>query len=150
MKRALSDEPATIAFGADLYRQMPSPFNGWTLLLSGELGAGKSTFARAFIRAAGHEGAVPSPTYTLIEPYRVASGRLYHVDLYRISSEEELEYLGWSELGDGLRMVEWPERAPRLSRDADLGVHFEYAGAGRTVTVSGLSLRGQELIQKIN
>ena len=94
------------------------------MLLTGELGAGKSTFARAFIKAAGHTGAVPSPTYTLVEPYKLAAGNIYHVDLYRVSGEEELRYLGWNELDDGFRIVEWPDRAPGLASQADLAIRF--------------------------
>lgn len=149
-QRELRDEQSTIDFGAELFEAMSASFQGWTVLLSGELGAGKSTFARAFIRAAGHVGAIPSPTYTLVEPYQLASESLYHIDLYRIASEEELEYLGFDELADGLRLIEWPERAPRLASEADLQVHFDYAGEGRTATISALSERASDLIQKIN
>ena len=68
MRRHLPNEAATIAFGQEVLEALPEDLAGWTLLLSGELGAGKSTCARARIRAAGHTGAVPSPTYTLVEP----------------------------------------------------------------------------------
>ena len=97
-------------------KALPDELGGWTLLLSGELGAGKSTFARALIRAAGHDGPVPSPTYTLVEPYNLSAGRFYHVDLYRVSDEEELRYLGWNELDDGFRLVEWPDQGTRPDR----------------------------------
>ena len=120
------------------------------MLLRGELGAGKSTFARAFIKAAGHTGAVPSPTYTLVEPYKLGSVNIYHVDLYRVSSEDELRYLGWNELDDGLRLVEWPDRAPGLVAAADLSLELHYAGESRTVNIEALSDRGSALIQKIN
>jgi tRNA threonylcarbamoyladenosine biosynthesis protein TsaE len=119
-------------------------------LLQGELGAGKSTFARAFINAAGHRGTVPSPTYTLVEPYELASGKIYHIDLYRVSDSEELRYLGWNEFDDGLRLVEWPDRAPDLAEDADLLIELNYAGDSRTVDIVGVSERGAALILKIN
>ena len=93
-ERFLADESATMALARQVYAALPGDFSGWTVLLTGELGAGKSTFARALIQAAGHTGVVPSPTYTLVEPYELRSGKLYHVDLYRISDEEELRYLG--------------------------------------------------------
>lgn len=150
MKRALKDEQATAAFGAEMLAVLPRPCHGWTILLTGELGAGKSTFARALIQAAGHVGAIPSPTYTLIEPYELAKLKIYHIDLYRIADEEELELLGWNELDDGLRLIEWPERAPALTRSADLHLHLGYAGDGRAATLSALNERGRELIQKIN
>ena len=150
MKRSLPDEAATMALAEQLYAALAGELAGWTILLRGELGAGKSTFARAFIKAAGHEGAVPSPTYTLVEPYNLASGNLYHIDLYRVSGVEELRYLGWNELDDGVRLVEWPERAPGLEDEADLVLELEYAGPSRLARMSGLSERGSALIQKIN
>lgn len=142
MKRMLADEAATIEFGRCFLEALPESLAGWTVLLSGELGAGKSTFARALIRAAGHSGPVPSPTYTLVEPYTLPRGIIYHVDLYRIASEEELRYLGWNELDDGFRLVEWPERAPGLVAEADVALSLTYEGDGRRVEVSGLSERG--------
>ena len=72
MKVMLADEAATIDFAHRVWRALPDKLDGWTLLLRGELGAGKSTFARALIKAAGHDGAVPSPTYTLVEPYALS------------------------------------------------------------------------------
>ena len=147
MKRFLADEAATIAFGQELLNAMPEDLAGWTLLLNGELGAGKSTFARAFIRAAGHTGAVPSPTYTLVEPYQLSRGNIYHVDLYRVSDEEELRYLGWNELDDGCRIVEWPDRAPGLTAQADLSLTFSYANDGRNVEVVALSPRAEALLK---
>ena len=92
MSLYLSDEAATIAFAERLHAALPADVAGWTVLLDGELGAGKSTLARALIRAMGHIGVVPSPTYTLVEPYQLPAGSVYHVDLYRISAEEELRF----------------------------------------------------------
>ena len=146
MKRHLPDEAATIAFGEELLNALPEDLAGWTLLLTGELGAGKSTFARALIRAAGHTGAVPSPTYTLVEPYALSQGNIYHVDLYRVSDEEELRFLGWNELDDGCRIVEWPDRAPGLTAQADLSIVFSYAGEGRDVEVTPLSDRATAIL----
>ncbi len=145
MKRYLEDEAATIAFGQELLDALPEDLAGWTLLLNGELGAGKSTFARALIRAAGHTGAVPSPTYTLVEPYSLSRGNIYHVDLYRVGDEEELRYLGWNELDDGCRIVEWPDRAPGLAEQADLSLTFSYSGDGRAVELIPLTPRATSL-----
>lgn len=150
MNRHLAGEEATQALAREIFAALPGDWAGWTLLLSGELGAGKSTFARALIKAAGHQGAVPSPTYTLVEPYKLATGKIYHVDLYRVSDPEELRFLGWSELDDGLRLVEWPDRAPDLVQEADLALELSYAGNARNVSLQGLSARGSALIQKIN
>lgn len=149
MKHFLSDEAATIAFGQAVLDALPADLAGWTLLLRGELGAGKSTFARALIRAAGHEGPVPSPTYTLVEPYSLSRGNIFHVDLYRVSDEEELRYLGWNELDDGCRIVEWPDRAPGITDQADLSLTLTYDGEGRTADLVGLSDRGKALVSRL-
>ncbi len=150
MNRFLVGEEATVALAREIFAEMPDDLAGWTVLLSGELGAGKSTFARAFIKAAGHEGAVPSPTYTLVEPYKLPCGNIYHVDLYRVSDPEELRFLGWGEQDDGIRLVEWPDRAPGLVQEADLALELKYDGTSRKASIEGLSNRGSALIQKIN
>ena len=147
MNLFLADEAATIDFAERLFGKLPVDFAGWTVLLSGELGAGKSTIARALIKAAGHAGPVPSPTYTLVEPYQLPCGNIYHIDLYRVSDAEELAYLGWEELDDGLRLVEWPDRAPGLSAQADLVLTLAYENAGRRAELRALSNRGEALVK---
>lgn len=142
----LADEAATLDLGAALVRALPAERDGWLILLQGELGAGKTTLARAMLGALGHAGRVPSPTYTLVEPYDLPGGMIYHVDLYRISDESELEYLGWEDLGDGLTLVEWPERAPLVSGTADLRIALAYAGDGRRARIESLSERGAEAL----
>jgi len=146
----LPDVAATDDLARRLGAALPAQPAGWTLLLEGELGAGKSTLARALIASTGHRGPVPSPTYTLVEPYDTARGMIYHIDLYRISSPEELHYLGWSELDDGLRLVEWPDRAPGLVAQADLRVRLSYRGHGRTAQLEALSERGGDLLTRLD
>lgn len=86
------------------------------LCLRGDLGAGKSTLARAIAHGAGVAGDVPSPTFNLVFRYDTPRGRVWHLDLYRLEREDEVWELGWGELGDAgdLVMVEWPERAESL------------------------------------
>jgi tRNA threonylcarbamoyladenosine biosynthesis protein TsaE len=144
----LSDEAATEALAERLRAALPEELAGWTILLEGELGAGKSTFARALIHALGHEGPVPSPTYTLVEPYRIGDNAIYHIDLYRVSSVDELQFLGWNELDDGLRLVEWPERAAELDESADVRVRLSYEKQGRCAEFQGLSAKGAELLRR--
>ena len=146
----LADEAATNELAGRLGMALPDSLAGWTVLLPGELGAGKSTFARALIRALGHRGPVPSPTYTLVEPYKVPRGSIYHIDLYRISSGEELRFLGWNELDDGLRLVEWPDRAAGLTEQADLQLTIEYSGSGRAAHWLALSGKGGELTRRLD
>ena len=150
MSLYLPDEAATIAFAQRLHALLPDDIAGWTILLDGELGSGKSTLARALIRAMGHLGTVPSPTYTLVEPYTLSRGNVYHIDLYRVSAEEELRYLGWHELEDGFRLVEWPDRAPALAAAADLWLQLSYENAGRRLEMSGLSERGTRLAGQLS
>ena len=145
MKLYLADPAATEQLAGRLLRALPADTAGWTVLLDGELGAGKSTFARALIKALGHTGPVPSPTYTLVEPYRISDRIIYHIDLYRIAGDDELRYLGWTELDDGMRLVEWPERAPGLLQQADLSLSLSYKGEGRCAEFHGISERGAKL-----
>lgn len=91
--------------------------------LRGDLGAGKTTWARALLRGLGHSGRVPSPTYTLLEHYSFGALAVVHLDLYRLASETELENLGlrdWLEQPATWVLVEWPERAPQLEARCDL------------------------------
>ena len=150
MTTFLADEAATIDFARTLHEALPEDLGGWTVLLEGQRGAGKSTLARALIRSLGHDGAIPSPTYTLVEPYSLGRNTVYHVDLYRVSDEEELRFLGWNELDEGFRIVEWPDRAPALTAGADLRIGLDYENAGRNVTVTGLSERGEALAKCLN
>lgn len=145
----LSDPAATEALGRALARALPAVPSGWRILLKGDLGAGKSTLARALLRTLGHQGPVPSPTYTLIEPYDFATFIAYHVDLFRIGDEEELVHLGFDELGDGLLLVEWPERVPGLASRADLEVSLDFEGRGRVATLRPLSDRASRLVAEL-
>ncbi len=145
----LADEAATEELGRNLMAVLPDDAGGWMILLQGELGAGKSTLVRSMIRALGHEGKVPSPTYTLVEPYRLSGLTVYHVDLYRISEASELEFLGWSDLSDGLLLIEWPERVAGLDQQADVRIDLSYRGDGRIAEVSGISERGREMLKAV-
>ena len=149
MSMLLQDEGATVALATELAAALPASTAGLTLLLRGDLGTGKSTFARALIRALGHSGPVPSPTYTLVEPYDLPGGMVYHIDLYRVSAEEELRYLGWTELDEGFRIVEWPDRAPGIAAKADIAVELEYEEPGRRADVVALSEAGQRIVDRM-
>ena len=145
----LPDEQATNALGAAMAAALPQDFQGWSLLLQGDLGAGKSTLARPMLHALGHKGRVPSPTYTLVEPYQFPQGDIYHIDLYRVTALDELEFLGWSDLDAGLKLIEWPERVPALVDTADIKLVLEYEENGRTAVVHGISDRGAALLSRM-
>ena len=146
---SLPDPEATETLARQVAAALPEIPAGWLILLEGELGSGKSTFARALLRAYGHEGPVPSPTYTLVEPYSLPGFDAYHIDLYRIADDGELEFLGWSDLDNGLRLVEWPARVPHLYAGSDLLVSLSYAAEGRLAELSASSERGAELIRNL-
>ena len=142
----LPDPGTTEALAGKLSRSLPDDVAGWVILLQGELGSGKSTLARAMLRELGHSGAVPSPTYTLVEPYNLPQKTIYHIDLYRISDTEELDFLGWADLEDGLRLIEWPERVSGLAAQADVLVELAYVGSGRAAELTAISRRGEDLL----
>lgn len=128
--RTLASPDATETLGRDLATHAPAR---GIVYLEGDLGAGKTTLARAFLRALGVAGAVRSPTYTLIERYPVASGEIAHLDLYRIADPGELEFLGLDDLAADARLwlVEWPERGAGALPAADVRVQLRVEGAGR-------------------
>lgn len=105
--------------------------------LRGDLGSGKTTWARAMLRGLGYRGRVPSPTYTLLEHYALEGLDVVHLDLYRLSGDAELENLGlrdWLASASTWLLVEWPERAPQLAAQCDLMLEFsERRPAGRSV-----------------
>jgi len=125
---ALPDEAATAALAGRLARELRAPA---TVFLRGDLGVGKTTFTRYFLRACGINGSVKSPTYTLLEPYQLDDGPFYHFDLYRINDPWELELAGFAELFDAcaLRFVEWPEKGADWLPAAALELEFS-AGVG--------------------
>ena len=122
--------------------------------LRGPLGAGKTTWVRAFLRALGHNGIVPSPTYTLVEPYEVGGFRIWHVDLYRLRDPLELEGLGVRELldGDAMMLVEWPERWPEIDAHSDVHLHFRHgeSESARQLEVEAGSERGKEFLGRMD
>lgn len=146
---SLGDRSDTDRLGAAMARALPESVAGWIVLLQGELGSGKSTLARAMLRTLGHTGTVPSPTYTLVEPYQLSKKTIYHVDLYRIMNPEDLDFLGWSDMEDGLRLIEWPERVPDLAGQADVLVELRYAGNGRAAELTGLTDRGRKYCARV-
>ena len=141
----LADESATLALAARCARVF---HGGGVVFLGGDLGAGKTTFSRGVLRALGHRGAVKSPTYTLVEPYRVEGIAVYHCDFYRLSAPDELEFLGLRDCfgGGSLWLIEWPERGAGWLPAPDLSALLRVDGNGRQAVLSaGSELGGRWL-----
>lgn len=134
---ALPDEDATARFAARL-AAIVEP--GDTLLLSGPIGAGKTAFARALIRAAAQNPAedVPSPTFTLVQTYPTPRGEIWHADLYRLSHPDEAVELGLADAFEtAICLVEWPDRLGELAPPTALALEFSAGRAGHGVVLRG-------------
>ena len=109
----LNDTEATEQFGASLYKILPAKC---VVFLQGDLGAGKTTLVRGFLRASGYNGTVKSPTYNIVEEYAIAQQAVFHFDLYRLSSPEELEWIGINDYfaQQSICFIEWPEKLSKL------------------------------------
>jgi len=148
MNYFLSDAAATDALGGLLARTQPA---NAIVHLHGDLGAGKSTLARAWLRALGVSGAIRSPTYTLVEHYPLPDGgKALHLDLYRIAAAGELEFLALDDAAATLWLVEWPERAAGALPDADLRVELAVEGEGREARLIGGSPAGVDWLDRMS
>ena len=140
------DEAATRRIGAALARALEP---GAVIHLHGELGAGKTTLARALITTLAPGARVKSPTYTLIESYPDATPPIHHLDLYRIADPGELEFLGLRELADegAAMLVEWPQRgADRIpAPDVTIALALDAAGTGRHIVLAPRTERGRRI-----
>ncbi len=142
----LPDETATAALAARLAR-LARP--GDAVLLEGPLGAGKSAFARAFLRAASGDAAleVPSPTFTLVQAYDLPACPAFHFDLWRLDGPSGIAELGWEEAREGIVLVEWPDRLGDLRPDDALLITLAPGGTedSRMATLSGWDGRLKDL-----
>jgi len=122
------------------------------VFLSGELGSGKTTLARGIIRGLGHTGRVKSPSYALVEPYKLSKLYLYHFDFYRFTNPKELAEAGFREYfsADTVCLVEWPENATGLLPAADLTITIEAAGPGRKVEIASGTEAGKHCLRNLN
>ena len=147
MKLVVHDGAAMAAVGELLAKAC---HDALVFYLYGELGAGKTTLVRGFMRGMGYSAAVKSPTYTLIEPYEVGARHLYHLDLYRVRDAAELDYLGLRELQDSnaILLVEWPERGEGFLPPADILLKIDYAAEGRHLSLEARSVAGEKLMRE--
>lgn len=143
LTKVLGDEAATAGFGAALAPVMRA---GDLVRLEGDLGAGKSTLARALIATLTGVKEAPSPTFTLVETYPAPKFSLWHFDLYRLETPQDIWELGLEEaLDGGALLIEWPERAEGLLPQGALTLRLEIAGSGRRLTISGDEVWGARL-----
>jgi len=148
----LPDEAATLTLGREL---APLLVPGMVVWLEGELGAGKTTLARALLRGLGHTGPVKSPTYTLVEVYVVSSLYWYHFDFYRFNVPEEFDDAGLGEYfrKDSICLVEWPAKALGHVPPADLALDFRFAEnapeSGRALDLLARSEAGQQCLTSL-
>jgi tRNA threonylcarbamoyladenosine biosynthesis protein TsaE len=146
----LPDAAATEALGVSLARTFPgAEETSACLYLEGDLGAGKTTCVRAFLRACGVRGLIRSPTYTLVETYRI-DGRTspltcVHIDLYRLEGVGQVDELGLRDFLDAgrLLLVEWPQKGAGSLPSPDLEISFEFAGSGRHARLRAGTARGR-------
>jgi tRNA threonylcarbamoyladenosine biosynthesis protein TsaE len=148
-QRDVVNEQAVADLAAEFAAKVSAPL---VIYLQGDLGAGKTTFARAYIHALGFKGYVKSPSYGLLETYRAGGQDILHLDLYRIEDPEELEYLALRDLfGDNtVLMVEWPDRGKNHLPEPDLVLDFGEKDETRFVECRPFSVRGEQLAVKVS
>ena len=148
----LNDEREMTEFAGKLSRVISDLAVPLTVFLSGDLGAGKTTLSRGIVRGLGHQGAVKSPTYTLVEPYKLALGMVYHFDLYRLVDAEELEHMGFADylLEAQLCLIEWPENGRGFLPQPDITIKINPSATGRCVTLVAGNQCGNEFLKELS
>ena len=146
---ALNNEDAT----QNLAQVLAQHFTTGVVYLVGDLGAGKTTLSRYFLHALGHQGAVKSPTYTLVEPYNIQGKDIFHFDLYRLNDPYELELMGirdYLETPDALFLFEWPSKGGDEIPKADLIINIEKSedDLARTAALSFSSEALQQALER--
>lgn len=143
-----TSEAETLALAAKLAQAITLPC---FMTLSGQLGAGKTTFTRGILQTLGHAGIVKSPTFTMVESYQLSGKLVYHFDLYRVNDSEELELIGIRDYfrENALILLEWPEHAAQILPAADIDCTIVTRGTGRVFTFSANTNLGRTLLQHL-
>ncbi|MBX6965545.1 tRNA (adenosine(37)-N6)-threonylcarbamoyltransferase complex ATPase subunit type 1 TsaE [Alcaligenes faecalis] len=145
---SLPDEDATTALAERLAPLLGGQVSGvpagGRIHLHGDLGAGKTHFVRALLRACGVTGRIKSPSYALLESYKVSSLYFYHLDFYRFSDPREWVDAGFRDIlqDNAVVLIEWPEKAGDLLPEPDLDLDLDYCGDGRLATLDARSAKG--------
>ncbi len=144
-----NNESAMEQLGSALAKSIGSA--GLIIYLNGELGAGKTTFVRGFLRALGVLHTVKSPTYTLVEPYQIEQTSIYHFDLYRLNDSQELEAIGIRDYFHvkAICLVEWPQKGAPLLPSPDLTLDIHIRENERLVEITANNNRGNDALQAL-
>ena len=153
----LTNEAATVSIGESIAKVLQWQIDqqqaqqSLVVFLNGDLGAGKTTLTRGFVRGMGHQGNVKSPTYTLVEPYELPPWQVYHFDLYRLADPEELEYMGIRDYfsDNCCCFIEWPEKGEGLLANADIIINMVYQDEQRVIDLLACSGRGEGVLQQL-
>ena len=151
MQILLEDEQKMQVFGekiAQVIGQINAPL---LILLNGDLGAGKTTLSRGILNGLGHRGSVKSPTYTLVEPYDLEIGKVFHFDLYRLVDPEELYDIGFNDYltESQLCMIEWPDKGGSLLPKADISLQINSNVTGRQVILTAQTSLGSQCVNEL-
>jgi len=144
----LADEEATFAFSHRLAAKLEP---GMVIYLYGNLGAGKTTLVRGILKALGYTGRVKSPTYTLVETYRIDGLDLLHFDLYRLHDGSEWDSAGFRDDYDGknIFLIEWPDHAQGCIPDPDVAIALDILPKGRTLVASAITETGKRCLEQL-
>lgn len=158
--KTIVDESTMLDFGGKIASNIST---GLVIFLNGDLGAGKTTLVRGFLRQLGYNGAVKSPTFTLVESYplnnlepQITNQKLkelliYHFDLYRLCDAEELDYMGMSDYLDGqaVVLIEWPEKGNGFLPIADIIINIKYKGKQREIDMIAQTSQGKCMLARV-
>lgn len=148
IKKNIPNEEAMQALAASVAKAIKTRA---IIYLYGELGAGKTTFARGLLRGLGYEGKVKSPTYTLVEPYELVDNTVFHFDLYRVNTPDELIHIGIDDYfaRPAICLIEWPDKGKPFLAQADIECHIEFNDTDREVNFIALTQLGSDILQQL-
>ncbi len=152
MNQFIPDEASMLKFGEQFAKaSFQKKLTPLTIFLHGQLGAGKTTFTRGFLRGLGYQGRVKSPTYTLVESYDLSGLPVFHFDFYRLHDAAELEFMGVQDyfIPSAICLIEWPEKGDAFLPEPDLFFYFNLHGTGREVKIAAQSAQGQMILQRV-
>ena len=147
----LDGEQAMVNYGHVLATAIAQANAPLLILLNGDLGVGKTTISRGILQGLGYCGAVKSPTYTLVEPYDLEIGKVFHFDLYRLIDPEELEHIGFSDYLSqaNLCIIEWPENGGSYIPQADIKIDISQYESGRKLTLTSNTDVGVQCLNQL-